>query len=142
MKSLSKESQMVIKETAMGLANHAEVTAALDKASVLLKRGWTTGASARAARLSRFNNGQLEVVAATSDDAACFCLSGALTRAVYDSPDVMYGPVFNVVEQAIFRATRRQYSIAEYNDTVAKSVDDVTRIIDSAKAIAQEGNLN
>lgn len=127
----------------MGRANHVEIAAVLDKAvDSLLRRGWTQGASARTQTGPKTSEGLDRPIACMDKRASCFCLSGALTLAVYDTPDMSYDAVFSLVDEAILRATRRPLTIAEYNDSVAKNVEDVIRVIDNAKAIAQEGNLN
>lgn len=100
--------------------------AVLDEAIRLVTRGWCQGAIALKAPMQK--------VAAWSDDACMWCLSGALSRARHNVGDGEgYVEAVNLVGDIIAGQEGKPIPIEQWNDRRERTQADVVRVL--AKAL-------
>jgi hypothetical protein len=104
----------------------------LRQARELIVKGWTQEA------LARTRDGRS--VSMDSPLAARFCLIGAIQRANFDSAPyggkLMYDHCVDYVRRIIFATTSQVTSCVIFNDEIAKSKQDVIKLLDRAIAEA------
>jgi hypothetical protein len=99
----------------------------------LLENGWTKRAFAR--------NSQGVTVGWEDPSAACFCVSGAVRRAVLDigGPPSMRPEQFNYCISILDQKTRAKagINIIDFNDSDKTTLDEVVEVFDQAIATVQ-----
>lgn len=88
------------------------------EAAKLIRKGWTKGTMARTKDGRR--------IPYTENEAVSFCARGALARACVNLNQY---ECFMTVENE-FEVRIDNYSMAEYNDSLAKSAEDVAKVFD------------
>jgi hypothetical protein len=90
----------------------------------LTEKGWTRG------EFAKDKNGS--TVATGSDAAVCYCLDGAMRS--------LKGDPYSYLDarKMIRRVIGASMLISDYNDNVARSVDDVLSVLDQAIELCKE----